>query len=43
MFRLLPLPNELAKLDAKLKARQRAILFGGVSVEPVVKMSIVEW
>ena len=43
VFRLLPLPNELAKLDAKLKARQRAILFGGVSVEPVVKMSVVEW
>ena len=38
MFRLLPLPNELAKLDAKLKARQRAILFSGVSVEPVVQM-----
>ena len=30
-------------LKDKLKARQRAILFGGVSVEPVVKMSVVEW
>ena len=42
-FKLFPSPPELSKLDAKLKARQRAVLFGGVSVEPVVKMSIVEW